>query len=273
MLRVSAALCVWVPVLVVCVASQAPGVTLDGSAYWDWAADAMHGSLDAGWASALHVSKQQAGLLSVFPFAICSLCFMWASAKQMQALTNVNLLPDLLKERNEDDTPTRAIICTVLLGLLISLVCGLALLMGVLPIYISGIMLSIQELTLCFVCISVLVAYIAFRTRGIGEEPESFKNPLGRVGPAFGVLIFLLIVPLQHWAMVRTMTAHQSAVTANIGYGFVGYYLVATSVYYFTVARKAQTITQACMTAFLPVRTVRGEATVNTTTPADCERS
>jgi hypothetical protein len=263
--RLSSTLLAWIPVLVVSVASQYPGITLDGATYWDSAEDIMVNlSLESGFAAAFNISARHARIFTFFPMLICAYCFMWASALQIHALADAHLLfPQLLKQRKgESESPTRALIATIVFGFLCLFMVFVARVMGVGVGSIEKSFASIQAIIILLVYIAVLVAFVYFRTWGHGSPGEKYKSPLGRAGAVCAALIFLCVLAAMPFtrnaSLSGQMTSRQETACDVGAFSFVAVYLVGMSVYYFCVAKAAQTTTQAESRAYLSIYAVRG---------------
>jgi amino acid permease len=261
--RVSAALCVLVPVLVICVASQYPGITLDPSTYWDSAKNVVQNiSMESGFAAAFHLSLRQARMFSLVPCLICAYSFMWASCLQMKALADAQLLfPCLLKQREgESESPTRALIATVVFGLICLFLIAIArVVLGVSQGNNIKTLGSIQIIATLLVYLFVLVAYVYFRTWGRGSAAETYKNPFGRAGAVCAALIFLFMLAAIPFRLSVPAGSHREGeVSSGVAFAFVALYLAGLCVYYFRVAKEAQTTTDAESGAFLSIYAVRG---------------
>jgi hypothetical protein len=74
--RFSGFLCLAVPVFVVCVASQWPGITLDYTQYWSEHVGMLSGSMSHGFLAAFNIRQRQASVLTLVPDMISAFCFM-----------------------------------------------------------------------------------------------------------------------------------------------------------------------------------------------------
>jgi amino acid permease len=263
--RVFSTLCVLVPVLVLCVASQYPGVTLDYSNYLDSADPSIYnGSMEPGFSAAFPISMRHARIITVCSTLIGAYCFMWASCRQIQALADAQLLfPGLLKQREgESESPTRALIATVLFGLCCMIFIAIAsAVIGLSPATIIRTLLNIQTITKMLMYCCVLLAYVYFRTWGHGAAAEKYKSPFGRAGAVCAALIFSFViasVPFRGNPMIST---RQTNISSGLAFSYVAVYLILLSVYYYRVAEAAQTTTDAESEAYLSIYAVRGMKT------------
>jgi amino acid permease len=205
-------------------------------------------------------------MITFIPNIISAYCFMWASAKQIKSLANAQLLfPQLLKQREgESNTPTRAIVATVVFGLgCLLLKSGVALgVEGVRSITLMRTLMAIQDISVCLVCLSVLVAFVVFRTQGHGASDDTFKNPFGRAGAVCGALIFLFVIvsmPWAHSALPYNTYHYLETSEVDVAFVCIGIFLAVMSVYYYFVAMRAQTITKAEMDALMGIYAIRSK--------------
>ena len=253
--RACAAICVLAPVFVACVASQFPGITLDGRAYWDGEEKVALSAMQPGFAAAFGITEHEANWFTVFPGLLCSFCFLWASAKQIHALAYAGLLfPTLLKQTAESDTPVRAILATILFGLAVAAVAIVVVQTHVWSEeMVERAITCVIVITMCLVYVSALAGYVCFRFWGQEEPPAAFRNPLGTAGAACGALVFALVLAAMPWARHASLAPGPEAAVVAASFACVAAYLAAMSAYYFVVARGTQTITPAEIGAWFGV--------------------
>ena len=239
----SVAVQVWSPLLIFCVASQFPGVTLDHSSYEAGAFSVP--SLSSGFAQAFHISTSAASILSLPCGAVASFSFMWAAGKQIDALAESHLLfPSLLKRRPGDSpgVPVRGVLGGVLLGLSIYvLLVILAVTTGSTSHRFGEVMNNILIIIWCSTYILVLLAYISLRVKLEAvdmNDKEKFVNPLGIGGAAFSILIFVAVIACS-WMPSNIRSPANGidfAVAAAVVLAIVG----VSSVYYFYFVKENQ---------------------------------
>jgi hypothetical protein len=251
-----------ITVLVVCVASQYPGITLDASTYWDTEQKSTKNvSMESGFAAAFHISWRASKIITCSYSFIAGFCYMWASALQIKALADAQLLfPRLLKQREgESESPTRALIATLIFGFICFLAFVTVSWFGVSPSDIEMVLINIQTTTICLMYLCLLSAYVYFRTWGHGATAESYKNPCGRAGAVCAALIFLFVagaVPLR--GTIPTVNLRHKLWCCGVAAAIIAAYLGGMSVYYFRVAKEAQTTTDAESVAYLSIYAVKG---------------
>jgi hypothetical protein len=189
---------------------------------------------------------------------------MWASSLQIKALADCNLLfPSLLKQRaGESESPTRALVATIIFGFCCMLIIWIVFQFGLVHEFGARVLSDIQFITLLLVYTGVLVAYCYFRVWGYGACAETYKSPAGVPGAVCGSVIFLGMLaslPFQKRGHVAEWSENMELASCITGFACVAVYLVAMTVYYFVVAKKAQTMTRAEETTYLSVYAVRSK--------------
>eukprot|EP01031_Cornospumella_fuschlensis_P031916 gene31916-38588_t len=130
----------------------------------------------------------QLGTILMFPGALgTAYGFMYAFSHQLHAMASSGLMPAFLAwSYGPNKTPAMAL----LVGSFLSYVCALIMYFALHdPVIVSKVLFSICMLGSCAVYLSLLRAYVVYKTRYSSLE-RRFTNPFGYVSVVVGALVF-----------------------------------------------------------------------------------